>query len=293
MRSLFLFTAFALVTACSLASASTVTLTGSCIGTLVNATHNYTTFYLTNSGNGTATQIRLIPELSGATPAASGLNASLIGPGGNLSFEVYMRNFSLPGGYAENFFLEYSQGSNTYVALFPCLIYIERQAQSLVAITSVNNVGGDEWNASAFVLASYPVTATVHVAVPPELVGPPDASVVLEPNTQTPIRFNVTTKQTASASFSAALEVSYVHDSVHYATMHPLIVGIVGSGVGHSSVGQSGLIIAIGAIVAVLLALIALSVVKKRRNRPDAAAAVQTGEGQTDGDRANDGHDIG
>src|ERR1700733_1000124 len=92
----------------SIAGASTVTLTGSCYATIINQTNNYIQFNITNSGNGTATNLIIEPVVSGASLVNSTpITIPLVAPNGAYPQKIYLDNFTIPGSYVEQFIVKY------------------------------------------------------------------------------------------------------------------------------------------------------------------------------------------
>ncbi len=255
----------------SMARADTITLTGTCSPSVVNATHDYIEFNLSNSGNGTATDILLLPKISGASSYNQSVSANILAPESTLQFMVYAHNLSYPGDYAENFLVEYGQGSSTFIALFPCLVPVLARTQSAVLIEDVANSSRSAYNAT-IVNPSYPVNASVQVVVPEELTARPSAFNV-ELNTTVPSRisFNVTPLASGVGTFTSAIEASYVYKGMHYASLQTFGVSI-----GAAASGGSGdiTLLALAAIIICIIALIAFSIARGR-----ARPAAKTGDG--------------
>ncbi len=150
-----------------IAGASTVTLTGSCYSRTVNQTNNFIEFNITNSGNGTATNLLIAPVIDGATTNTTSLLIPLVAPGGFYPEKIYLSNFTTPGSYVERFIVRYSQGSSTFITIFPCLVNLGQNAQSLLGITGFSQSNGNiRINISN--IADYPISAEVNVYAPPE-----------------------------------------------------------------------------------------------------------------------------
>jgi hypothetical protein len=250
-----------------MASADTITLTGTCSSGLINATNDHIAFNLSNSGNGTATNILLIPQLSGASTYNGTVSANILPPDGSVLFSVPLSNFSYPGDYAENFLIEYDQGSSQFIALFPCLVPIIRGSQSPVIAEGISNSGGHAYNAT-LIDPSSAVNATVQIIVPQELVANPTSiNVHISPSKPSTINFNVSPIQSLVGSFTSAIETSYVLNGVHYASLQTFAVTIGSSG---SNGSGDLLLIFIAVIVAALIALIIASAVRGRKPTTEA-----------------------
>ncbi len=241
------------------ACADTITLTGTCSQSIVNATNNHITFNLSNSGNGTATNILLLPRVSGGITANTSMHANILAPDSAIGFDIYMHNLSYPGSYAQNFLVEYGQGSSAFIALFPCIVPIISNAQGAVVVGSVSNPSGSLYNAT-IENPSFPVNAVVQVAVPPELSAKPQSfNLTLGQSSVSQISYNVTPIVSEVGTFTSAIEVSYIYEGMHYASMRAFGVSI-GS---HAAAGTGNFtLIAIGAVIICIIILLILSVIR-------------------------------
>ena len=244
------------------AEGSTVTLTGSCAAQTVNAANNVFVFNLTNYGNGTATDLYLAPLLSGVSTSNSVVLLPVISPGAHYSESFYLYNFSMPGSYAEYFIANYTQGTETFTTIFPCILDVNKSSRSIVQVSSINQSKGT----LNVLLVNYyngTINATVHVQAPSSFaILEPDSSFALGPLSQKRLLFNITTPEYASASFPISVAVSYTSNGVHYAAIAQTSVVFGGTG----ALGASGLqltTIAIVAVIVILLMLIAVSAVRK------------------------------
>lgn len=247
--------------------ASTVTLTGTCYSNIVNQTDNYILFNLTNSGNGTATNMLLVPSIQGATPLNASIPIQLVAPSNTYSSKFYLSNFTTPGSYLERFIARYSQGASSFETFFPCIVNINRSTHSLIAIES-SKISGKIVRVNLSSIASYPINAQVSVYAPPSFsVNSSVQNVTLKPYSFANVSFTLSTPQYTNAEFPVAISVSYMNDSLHYAALAVTAISFGnGSTSALSSILQGNLIFAIiGAIVAIILVLIAISIIKQKK----------------------------
>ncbi len=244
----------------SYAGGSSVTLTGSCPQQIVSSVQNVLVFNLTNSGNGTATNLYLYPVLSGASTFNNVVQLPVIAPGAQYSENFYLRNFSLPGSYVEYFIANYTQGAANFSTFFTCMMSVNHSAPGPIHILYVNRSNG----AFDVILLNYfgtTINATMHVQVPSSFsVNSSYSNVVIGPYMQKAVSFNITLPKYTEASFPVAVDVSYESNGEHYATNAEMYFLFGGS----SHNGFDLAIIAMAAVVIILMLLIIFSVLKKR-----------------------------
>ncbi len=265
-----------------IAAASTVTLTGTCYSSVINQTNNYITFNLTNSGNGTATNFLIVPEIDGASTPNATISLPLVAPGSTYSERIYLSNFTIPGSYVERFVTRYSQGSSTFVTLFPCLVRINKDAQSIIAITNLTrNKKGDNITVSISNIANYQMPIQISVYAPQGFnVTNPSRNVSLGQYATTNVSFGISTPQYTNSEFPIVVAASYISDNVHYATLAETTIsfGAAAGAVG-TSLTDNFLLFGIAAFIIIIVALIILSIVLKRRGHRR-SVATHTGEGE-------------
>lgn len=259
------FILLALVAIIGVSSASTVTLTGTCYSNLINQTNNYMKFNLTNSGNGTATNLLLEPVISGASAINTSILIPLVAPGGIYVEKVYLSNFSTPGSYVERFIARYSQGSSNFVTIFPCLANINVNARSLLSITGINRKSNIV-RVNLTNIADYPIKAQVAIYAPPAFtLNNSIQNITLKPYSLSNFSFEVATPQYTNAEFPVAISVSYLSNSLHYSTLAVTTIQFGNNtSLAQSIVNGNGLLFIVGAIIFVILFLIILSIVLKR-----------------------------
>ena len=250
-----------------MASASTVTLTGTCSSGIINSSNDHITFNITNSGNGTATELLLEPVIDGATvaPNNSTILIPLVAPGGTYSERVYMSNFTMPGSYVERFIARYSQGSSTFETIFPCLVDMGQGAHSLLSVAPTNRNGNVSVNITS--IATYPINAIVSIYAPPEFtVSQQSKSTTVNNYGITRVYFNIKQPQISDAEFPIAVGVSYVNKSVHYSNVGITVAKFGGSSSGGlMQLGGSLIIPIAAAIISIIVVLIFLSIIVNRR----------------------------
>jgi len=249
-------------------AASTVTLTGTCYSNIINQTNNYITFNLTNSGNGTATNFLLAPIIEGASALNSTISIPLVAPGNIYSERIYLSNFTIPGSYVERFITRYSQGSSTFVTLFPCLVRINQNAQSIIAITNITkSKNSDNLSVSISNIANYPIAAQVSVYAPPDFtVVNSTRNITLKQYTSTSASFSVSTQaQYTNSEFPIVVAASYIRGNVHYATLAETTISFgAAPGSATSALTDNLLLFGIVAFIVIIIVLIALSVILRK-----------------------------
>jgi len=273
----------AIVALIGISAASTVTLTGTCYASLINQTNNYLQFNLTNSGNGTASNLVIEPVIDGASPTNATISLSLVAPGTTYPEKVYLNNFGIPGSYVERFVVSYSQGSASYITIFPCLVDIGQSAQSLLGITSITK-SGNHISANISNIADYPITANVVVFSPPSFsISQPFKNVTVNQYSLTNVSFSFGSPKYTNAQFPIVIAVSYLKDGVHYATLGVATITF-GSGSGSQilSLGNNLILIVVGIVVIVILALIIFSAVRNKGGRKEGKSHGTGNKGEAD-----------
>lgn len=253
-----------------IAGASTVTLTGTCYAKTLNTTNNFIQFNITNSGNGTATDLLIEPVITGASPVNNTtIEIPLVAPGGAYPSRIYLDNFSTtPGSYVERFIVRYAQGSSTFTTLFPCLISIGRIAHSLLAVATLGKLKSNVYvNISS--IATYPIDAQVAVYAPSEFsVAQPTRNVTIEQLSSYNATFPISTPSFTNSEFPIVVAVSYVNGNVHYST---LAVTTISFGTGSNSllsqVTSKVVEYSLAAAIIIVIMLILLSIIMNRRKK--------------------------
>jgi hypothetical protein len=248
------------------ASASTVTLTGSCPGSVLTNSSNYIEFTIANSGNGTASDMIIQPILSGMSTYNSAEELPIVTPGSNYTERFYMYNLSVPGSYAIEFLATYEQGASNFTTFFPCLAYVGRPAVSLASITLSVHGGSAIANISS--LSKSPINASLVLLAPPELhVLAPQRNLTIAPYSSATERFTVS-QPNLQATFPIIAQLSYSYAGIHYASIATAMIGLSSAELQSSHLSEINL--GFGVAVAVIVVLIAVSFVKSRGRKAKA-----------------------
>jgi hypothetical protein len=243
------------------AGAATVTLTGTCTGQILTPSNNTIYFYLSNTGNGTATNLLIVPRLSGLSTLEQSGNVSILYPNSNVSVSFATTNFSYPGTYVGGFYLQYSQGTSIYTATFPCAYSIGNKTQSLVRVQG-SHLTPARFTLSISNFASSPVNTNITVLAPPEFsISPSTINLAMPPFTIENVSFNITSPKISNSFFTLSAIISYVSGGKHYVALSNNQLDF-GPPTGGSS--PLFLIIATSSVVVVLIVLIAVALVKRR-----------------------------
>ena len=248
-----------------IAGADTVTLTGSCQGSLINATNNTLAFNLSNSGDGIATNLLVLPTIFGASTQNSMIALDHIFPGNATVMRLRLSNFTNPGSYADYFDVQYSQGSSTFYAVFPCLVTMNSKAFSLVSVAGVNR-SGNTVQATLVSLSNRPINLNVSFISPPEFtITPKHFNITIQPQSQAEVYFNISNPLVTQAGFASAISTSYMLNGTHYSSMHVYVVNLAAQA-SNTSGGSNTLLYFMVAVIVIILALIAFSVIRKKPN---------------------------
>ncbi len=247
------------------AGASTVTLTGTCTGQTLTANSSTLYFYLSNTGDGAATNLLIVPRLFGLSTYEQSENLSALDPASNASFAFHTSNFSYPGTYVGGFILEYEQGSSQYISTFPCMYSILNSTRSLVSVQS-SNITPKRLTLSLASLSSVPLNVTAFVLAPPTFtIKPANQTLRMPPDTISTMLFNITSPHMSGVSFTIGAIISYVSGGKHYAYLVDNVL-LFPSGSGGSNSGYLLIALIVG-VVAVILILIAVALVKRKKEK--------------------------
>lgn len=250
------------------ASASTVTLTGTCYSGIINDKNNYIQFNLTNSGDGAATNLVITPIMEGAIPNNTTITIPTVEPNTTYAERIYLWNFTTVGSYVERFSVRYSQGTEQFTTVFPCLAYFFKGAQSQLVITGMGRNSSHIFvNVSN--VGSYPINSIVTVYAPPSFsVAPQSKSLLVDSHHISNTSFIVVPPQYSNAEFPIAVGVSYLDGGVHYATMAITTINFAAtqSTIPHMSTGT---ILLLGGLIAAIVLILILIVYSVIRNRQD------------------------
>lgn len=244
------------------ADTMTITLTGSCNASLINSSNNSFTFNIGNSGNGSATNMALIPLLNGASTRNTSVTIPTVSPNATYSVRFYLDNFTLPGSYAEYIYASYYQGSTSFTTLFPCELSIGKRVSSDIVVLSMNYSHG-ALDLVLFNAGHMRTDANVSIKAPLSFsVTPSHKNVILDPQSPSSVEFNITHPNYTGASFPLAASASYVYNGTHYASSAITVVSFPAK----STKTLTGDFIAVGIaiVILVLVSLIIFSVIHKR-----------------------------
>lgn len=259
-----------LVALLGIAGASTVTLTGTCYSNLVNGTNNFIQFNLTNSGNGTATNLVIIPLVQGATTNNTAITIPVVSPGASYPEKVYLSNFSTPGTYVERFLVRYSQGTSTFETIFPCLTDFLVGTQSLLTVTNLAEVKNGSIVVNITNAAPYAVDSQVTLYAPPAFnVTTPIKNVSIDAHGVATVSFAVIPPSYTNAKFPISVGVAYMRNDVHYSTLAVTTIQFGGITKSITNTGGSLLLLSLLGAVVLIIIMIVISIIisrgKKRR----------------------------
>lgn len=269
----FIASIIAIIAIIGITGAGTVTLTGSCSQSIINSTHNYTTFFLSNSGNQTASNLTIIPRIYGASAHEPEALMPYLSPGQNQPENFYLYNFSLPGSYSDAFVVGYLQGGSTFYALFPCILNIENETHSLVGISDVNQTN-NVLKFIVFNLGQSAVNVSVSTLLPPTFSSIPESTnITIDPNSKENVTFALSYPGMSGASYSVGLSASYIKNGLHYSVLYPFVIGFYNT---KKTLGSSAILVAAAFVIFIIIILIIISIVKNRRKgMKDESEAVQ------------------
>jgi hypothetical protein len=252
--------AFAIVIAfiLPLSAASTVTLTGGCPLYLINSSRSYITFNITNTGNGTASDLQLNAVFPGIDAHNTTQIIPTVAPDTNYYKDFYLDKLIGEGSYAVNINATYVQSGSNYATVFPCIIYIGSLSGGPL-LESVS-VTGHIMNVTIRNTAAQSIEAQVTAVVPPSFsVKNATKAVTIAPDGKASVTFDVVTPNYNDASFPLIGELSYEANSTHYAQMASaaLVFGSPVTTTGGGGIGLVTLVLII--IIVVILVLIAVS----------------------------------
>jgi len=259
--------AFAILVVAELASAGTLTLSGSCTKPLNG---NTLVFAISNSGlsNDTAYSIGIQPVISRASVASSWYPVNSLMPGASANVSISMLNITAKGTYADYFITTYRQGIDVFTTVFPCLVSFQNSTASQVYL-SPSAVSGA--NSTESVIAAVTNAGTTNVTANVSLILPPtfsysssrQRSISLAPYTKGNVSFSLVLPPGAQqVSYGVAAAVQYYRGNLSYATYVPFTISAQKPG----SMDFGSIILwSFAAVIVLLLVLLVLSFSRKRR----------------------------
>ncbi len=255
-------------------AATVVTLTGGCPLYVINSTHSYITFNVTNNGNGTASDLQVYATFPGINtgnatyPGITAGNAVAIipnvEPGMTYSREFYLSKLVGRGSFAVNINATYAQAGSNYATVFPCIVYIG----SLVGgpLQESVSISGNKMSVNVTNSAPQSLKAQVYAVVPPSFsVKNATMPITVVANGRAGLSFDIVSPTYTDASFPVIGELSYEYNGTHYAQMASaaLVFGHGGSAKVAGGMGLVGWILVV--IIVVILVWIIASLLLKRR----------------------------
>lgn len=251
----------------ALAFSSTVTLSGTCGQAVIRAPNGYLAFNISNTGNGTASDLLIQPSGAGLRQNASTINAMPPGARDSIAFPV--NSVGEPGSYAVNIGVTYSQQGSTFSTVFPCIVNIG--TASVSSVFERLNYTNRNLTAKLMSGSNSTLNMTATAVLPSGFYTPePQRHVSLPPYGTANISFNLTLPSYGSAMLPVAVELSYSLNGVHYAYLSTALISLTSPAlVGHSrGIGIVNLVFAV--VIVVLSCLIVASMMLRRRGAKNA-----------------------
>ncbi len=244
-------------------NAGTVSLTGTCSHALGS---NTVVFSLSNSGNDSAYSVHVLPTIKDATAVGTSYDIGVLGPNSSSTTGVNLTNVYARGTYADYFTVAYQQGSQTFIALFPCLLDFGTTANSSILLSyNITYSGGREIIAvNALNAGDSELDATIYPILPPSFsyISNRSENVRIMPLKYATARF-IVEPESSGASYSGAVTATYAFNGTDYATLSTLTLTEKGSSGG---IVYVPLFIAAAAVV-LILALILRIALKGRKKK--------------------------
>ena len=262
MRTIYLIAVAAALFSPAIAFSSTVTLSGTCGQAVISAPNGYLAFNLSNTGNGTASDLLVQPSGAGLRQNASVINT--IPPDSRDSITFPVNSVNEPGSYAVNLGVTYDQQGTTFSTVFPCIVNIGTASAS--AVFEHVNYSNRTVFAKLMSESNSTLNLTATAVLPSGFYTPgSQRHMLLAPYGSANLSFNLTLPSHESATLPAAVELAYSLGGVHYAYLSTVLISLSGptaSGHGHG-IGFVNAVFAI--VIAVLSCLIVASIIVRRR----------------------------
>ncbi len=246
------------------AMASTVTLRGACS---TYASGNYLNFTINNSGNGTAFDVILTPNLEYATPAYAAYYMGNLTPNSSKGIRIGMENISMQGTFVNYMIAAYGQGNGqVFTAMFPCITYIGNATQSVLYLSADSTTGNGAAHIGINVLngGGIPLNVTLSLILPPDFSYPTGSQkdILLGPYGSGGGNFTVGFTP-GDAIYSGAAAAQYTYKGKHYASMVLFEVSTAQpQGVVSALISYLPLIVT--AVIAVLFAFMVFRIARRR-----------------------------
>ncbi|MGC8652067.1 MAG: hypothetical protein ACP5UH_02345 [Candidatus Micrarchaeia archaeon] len=246
---------------------TTVTLSGTCSGGIVNASNPYFNFSLFNSGNGFASSIIAEPLFNGFSTYNSTFALQSLGPNSTYRFIFKLKNFSTPGSYVESIILSYRQGTSSFTTMYSCIASVGKQARSLLTMPNGFLKDG-KLNTTVLNIANYTINSTVKIYAPPLFVVQPSSiNISVKPFAAKTVIFNISMPKYNNATMPIGVGVSYINDGTHYASLSLVNAVLSNAKAPLMSYTEIGAI----AVILVIVALIIVSATRARKAKKRAA----------------------
>ncbi|MDE1851755.1 MAG: hypothetical protein KGH69_03655 [Candidatus Micrarchaeota archaeon] len=248
----------------AIASAGTVSLTGTCPSAIANGTAS---FMLNNTGNESATNLIVTLHFIGNATSNRSTQLNSIGPAQSVNIPLPVAGHGGTGTFGSYFLVVYQQDSSVFSAIFPCLIDIgngttsQILAQSSVARTSKNSSKVD----LSMINGGYgTINASVDLVLPLGLStrGNTNTHVDVKSTSKSTISFPVSYPE-GSGIYTGAVITSYSIAGVDYATLSVVNIDTSPSSSGIAPGTLLGY--AVGVVVVLFLLLIGRSLLVRRR----------------------------
>ncbi|MDE1823169.1 MAG: hypothetical protein KGI00_01160 [Candidatus Micrarchaeota archaeon] len=212
-----------------IASAGTVTLSGTCPSKLVNGNAS---FSLSNSGNESATSLIITLHFIGNVTSNKSVQIGKIAPAQSLNVSVPVSGNGNSGTFGSYFLVAYRQDSSVFSAIFPCLIDIGNGTASQLLVNSevVSKISGNSTVNVSVVNGGYTsINASVDLVLPIGLSAPfgSHKALLLGPSSRDGIFFPVTYPN-GTGSYAGAVVVSYQENGLNHASLSTITIGTQG-----------------------------------------------------------------
>ena len=246
----------------ALASAGTVTLTGTCTSSPMNTV----VLNISNSGTESATNMNVVAKFIGISLGNSIVSYPKVSPGSYFITTYTVQNATEPGTYAGAFVANYSQGESNFSAVFPCIVNTGAGTRSSVYFSNVSARPG---KLTAYISnnGSYGQDLALNWLLPSGFsTDPNETGLTIAGNSMANYTFSIYGPVMNSSTYVIAAALSYSYGGLHYASIYTFTLGGANvSAPAGSSLAQLIPLVFIGAVIVAILALIAYSVLRKGR----------------------------
>ena len=248
-------------------------LGGSCTPNVISHSGEPLHLTISDKGEAAATNMLVIPYISGATtPNATATSIGVMGFS-NVSFSFPLYNLSTYGAHIASFTVRYGVGENfePYYMSIACIYYIGRQTSSELEIANVSAAGSAKARNVSFRLynmGSSMLNASAGVIAPFGFIinGSP-AYLTVAPYKESNASFGLATNAAAqNGTFAMWAYATYVRGNLSYATMVPAEVQTEPPPKPAPAISLSSPLLAPAATVAAVAVLMALAALSMRRH---------------------------